>query len=80
MTVKGLDGKYLIKTNMTAEKIADEIGGYTNEPVKTINIISAGWDAIFGDYAVVRAARNRLWIASKGEVMPDNGWVSERGL
>ena len=80
MVVKGLDKKYLIKVEMTAEKIANEISRYVDETVKTINILSAGWDAIFGDYVVIRAARNRLWIVSKCEVMPDNGWSRERGL
>ena len=80
MIVKGLDERYLVDTGMTVEEIADEISDYSDVPVRTINIVSAGWDAMFGNYAVVRASRNRLWIVSKGEVMPDNGWSRERGL
>ena len=80
MIIKGLDKKYLVKTKTTAERIADDISMYVGESVKTINILSAGWDAMFGDYAVVRAARNRLWIISNSEVIPDNGWVKERCL
>lgn len=80
MVVKGIGEKYLDKTGMTAEDISKEISYYIGENVNTINILSAGWDVMFGDYAVIRAGRNRLWIVSKGKVEPDNGWVNERGL
>jgi len=80
MIVKGIDKKYLIKTGMTAEQVVDEISSCLNENVNTINILSAGWDAMFGDYALVRAGRNKLWIVSHGEVNPDNGWAKERCL
>lgn len=80
MIIKGIGEKYLDKTGMTAEEISKEISYCIGENVNTINILSAGWDAMFGDYAVIRAGRNRLWIVSKGKVEPDNGWVNERGL
>ena len=80
MAIKGIDEKCLIKTAMTAEQIAKEISDYVDEAVNTINILRAGWDAMFGYYAIVRAGRNRLWIVSEGSVVPDNGWINERCL
>jgi len=80
MVLKGLNKTYLNETGMTAEQIASEISDYIGESVNTINILSAGWDMMFGKYAVVRAGRNRLWIVSRGHVEQDNGWIKERYL
>lgn len=80
MTVKGIDEKYLKRTNLTAEEIAAKISDYTGETVNTIRILSAGWDAMFGHYATVRASRNRKWLIYDGKVMEDNGWINERCL
>lgn len=80
MIVKGIDERYLKETGMTAKEIAERISDYTGETVNTIRIMSAGWDAMFGRYATVRASRNRKWIINDGEVMEDNGWIKERDL
>ena len=80
INVKGIDKEYLVKTGMTAEQIAEDISDYLEETVNTITILSAGWDAMFGYYAVVRAVRNRLWVVSDGSVMPYNDVARERCL
>lgn len=79
MTIKGLDESYLVKTEMTAKQIANEISDLVEETINT-NILSAGWDAFFGWYAVVRTAKNRHWVVSKGEVFPYSGFAKDRGL
>ena len=80
MVIKGLDENYLVKTEMTAEQIANEISDLIEENVNTIKILSAGWDAFFGWYAVVKTARNRHWVVTKGEVFPYDGFAKDRGL
>lgn len=80
MIVKGLDKSYLTKTEMTVEEIAEEISDYLDVDIKTINILSAGWDGLIGNYAVIRAGHNRLWIVTKDGVIPDNGLSRERLL
>lgn len=80
MTIKGLDKSYLLETEMTAKQIANEISDLVEETINTINILSAGWDAFFGYYAVVRTAKNRHWVVSKGEVFPYSGLAKDRGL
>lgn len=79
--VKGIDDSYLNKTEMTAEQIVEEIMyGYLDETVNTITILSAGWDAFFGYYAVVKTAKNRHWVVSKGRVEPYGSFAKERYL
>lgn len=80
MTIKGLDKSYLLKTEMTAKQIANEISDLVEETINTINILSAGWDAFFGYYAVIRTAKNRHWVVSKGEVFPYSGFAKDRCL
>ena len=82
MVIKGLDEKYLEKTEMTAEQIVNEIYDITNDifEIHTITILSAGWDVYFGNYAVVRTAHNKHWVVTKGEVIPYNGFAKERDL
>ncbi len=80
MIIKGLDENYLLKTKMTAEQIANEISDLIEETVNTIKILSAGWDAFFGWYAVVKTAKNRHWVISNGEVLAYSGFAKDRGL
>lgn len=80
MTIKGLNESYLVKTEMTAEQIANEISDLVEETINTINILSAGWDAFFGWFAVVKTAKNRHWVVSKGEVFAYSGLAKDRGL
>lgn len=87
MEIKGLDKSYLVKTNMTAEQIAEEIINYIEEntypskevTIRVMHILSAGWDAFYGWYAVVKA-KGKMWVASHDEVTPYNSWARERGL
>ena len=80
MIIKGLDENYLVKTKMTAEQIANAISDLVEEAVNTIKILSAGWDAFFGCYAVVKTAKNRHWVISNGEVFAYRGFAKDRGL
>lgn len=80
MTIKGLNESYLVKTKMTAEQIANEISDLVEETINTINILSAGWDAFFGHYAVIRTAKNRHWVVSNGEVFAYSGFAKDRGF
>lgn len=80
MVIKGLDENYLIITKMTAEQIASEISDLVEETVNTINILSAGWDAFFGWYAVVKTAKNRHWVISNGEVFEYSEFARDRDL
>ena len=80
MIIKGIDKRYLVETKMNAEQIANNISSYLGETVNTITILSAGWDAYFGNYSIVRTARNRHWIVSNGEIIPYNSFAKERDL
>lgn len=80
MIIKGLDKSYLVKTGMTIEEIVDQIMDYIDETVNTITILSAGWDAFYGNYAVIRTAKNRHWVVSNSMVLTYNGFAKERGL
>lgn len=80
MLIKGLDKSSIKHTKMTIEEIGQNISEMLNKNIKTITIISVGWDAFFGNYAVVRAGGNKLWIVSDGEIIENNGWIKERNL
>ncbi len=80
MIVKGIDEKYLKEMGFTAKEVATEIEYMIDKTINILTIMSAGWDAYIGNYVVVRAGGNRYWIVQKGNVMENNGLVSERCL
>lgn len=80
MMVKGLDKSYLLKTKMSVEEIVRTISYELGKNIKQITILSAGWDGLFGNYAVIRAGGNIKWIVLDGDIQRDNGWIAERCL